>query len=58
MTSQYEQAAFMWCQLRREFLYAAEMVEARPPWLSTPPLRLRGHTALCLPPRFAEDVHA
>ena len=29
VTRQYEQAAVMWCQLRREFLYAAEMVEVR-----------------------------
>ena len=28
VTRQYSEAAIMWCQLRREFLYAAELLEA------------------------------
>jgi hypothetical protein len=29
LTKQYADAALMWCQLRREFLYAAELLEER-----------------------------
>lgn len=29
VTRQYGEAAVMWCQLRREFLYAAELLEER-----------------------------
>ena len=30
VTRQYADAAIMWCQLRREFLYAAEQLEVSP----------------------------